>query len=206
MAQITQLIEKRKTERYFDEKSGEQNDSNTIHYIHHRWGNYCKALPPEVFLTLDSARTSLCERSFSQRNCRFVVDGFKDQLAKTNINHKPYFQLFHLSILELNRHVNDLLVDLSNYSFTCQRALKNIHGEYELLKVITNPYSITEDGRLRDFISWYIPLKNYEGEPFTSDVINLGSHNSPSFERYKLNFEASKKEMIHYLHFTKRQK
>jgi len=206
MPQITQLIKKLKTENFHKLNKMEKEENNFIHHIHQKWESYCNALPPNVFISLDSAVTPICKRSFSPRNSRFSVEGFNDQMSKSHSNHKHYYQLFNLFILELNSFIRNRQIDHSCYSFTCQRALKNSNGEYELLKVVTQPYSLSNQGIVEDFISWYIPLKKYDGEPFLSDIESRDSFTDPSFDRLKMNFYDSKKEVIHYMQFTKRQK
>ena len=206
MSQITQLIQQK--------RSASSNKLHLIHesndtrseLFHQKWENYCNALPPHICITLDSAITGQCKRSYKAFECRFIIDGFQDQVAKTHQNHRHFYHLYYLSMLEMNFYIVEKQIDPSIYCFTSQRALKNKNGKFELLKVITQPYSFSKDGRVLDYVSWYIPLKEYQGEPFTTEIISLKSSNDKLISQIKSILKDQKRELIHYLNFTERQK
>jgi len=206
MAQISQLIKKLRSDTLHTKVQVVDKESNLSSFEINKWMNYCVATPPNVFITLECASNFQCVRSFYSKDCHFRLDGFNDQIGKSHSNHKHFFQLYILSIIELCSNAKNQQIDFSNYYFSCQRAIKNKDEGYELVKVVTMPFSFTSEGNVLSFISWYVPIKEYGGEPFLSDVSCTRRREESMFDRIEHSFQGQKKELIDYLQFTSRQK
>jgi len=175
MPQLDHCKTRRKSKEFDNSFFDDEEEVHTNSLVHSKWEVYCAALPPFAFLSLHDAQTLQCTRSHKAQACRFSVDGIAEEARRTHPNQQLFYSQFLFFLKELNLHLQHKKLDVSGFCIVSTRTLPNDKGDFELLKVLTQPYSVSHNGKILDFISWYIPLKPYEGEPFLSEIRTLRS-------------------------------
>jgi DNA-binding CsgD family transcriptional regulator len=170
------------------------------------WKGMCKYLPPRMCLLLTEVKTEKMIKSYGFDELGYPEGFPKDKDAFLNIHHENHKELVKFQSYAFFKALVDYpeLVGENKFILSATKGLYDINRKPWLIHQTSTTLQFDEKGMVSRYVSAYRIVKEYEGEPFLSDIAFKPKYNKEGQEVRK-KIKSLRMNMLPGLGFTERQ-